>query len=316
MSVVKHRRLLRLSDSEMRRLAISGACVCAPLALDACTLTTSLDFVGNSPSTKTTKPNGGGASSGGVGGNAGTTTDAVPSAGAGGQTPASGGSAGSAGDAGASGAAGATTPNPVCDDTCAAQGICSGDSCQCPSGMPACNNGCREAIEQAGFCGSCGKACGDDQRCVGGVCQCLEAGKASCSSGCVSLDTDLEHCGKCENACSQGQLCIAGACRSSPCDGFCANAEPMPRASDGFRSGNVGTNERCYAVSDYTPTQTQARIVCWQFEAARSLKVNGVSTPCIRDNGGTALNRQTEGWYCVQIGAGDWGDGAVLLPNF
>lgn len=335
MSVVDQRRSLGLSDSELQRstrrcsqIPLYGTCVCAALTLVACTLTTSLDFVGNGPGTKTSTAKGGGSFSSASGTDGGTGGNGVASAGSGaitangtagtgGDTSVIGGAAGTTAEAGASGAAGATgTPIPVCDDTCAESGSCSGNSCQCPSGMPACSNGCSDAIEASGFCGTCGNTCADDQQCVSGACQCLETGKASCSSGCVNLDSDLEHCGKCEHACNQGQLCIAGACRSSPCDDFCSNAEPMPTASDGFRTGNIGTNERCYAVSDYVPTQTQARIVCWQFAPARTLKVNGAITPCIRDNGGAVLKRQPDGWYCVQVGAGDWGDGALLLPIY
>lgn len=327
MSVVKERERLAPSSSDRitqhrsprQAVPLGVVCVAATLSAFACSLTTNLDFVGDggkkpsatggSSSTTSASDGGTSSSSSALGGSAGVSgASGVAGAGIAGANDLAGG--------GMAGASGGSAKEPdTCDDSCADHGVCSEDGCLCPGGTPACEGSCANAIETAGYCGRCGKVCRSDENCVGGVCSCLEAGQTSCSSGCVDLSSNLAHCGRCDNACSKGQLCIEGACRASPCDGLCAAPQSMAEAADGFRASNLGSNERCFAVSGYEPTETEARIVCWNFDSERTLRVNGKVVACVSSQG-ISLRRQTSGWYCIQASAGGWEYAGLLLPKF
>jgi len=67
-------------------------------------------------------------------------------------------------------------------------------------------------------------------------------------------------------------------------------------------------------VKSYQPTETNRRIVCWEFQGGRSLRVNGVTTQCARDDG-APLPDARAGGYCVQVGSGGATYAGVLLPT-
>jgi hypothetical protein len=208
----------------------------------------------------------------------------------------------------------AATPKPDCDGGCSNGRVCKAGSCSCPTGELECNGECIDSLEDAGYCGHCGTTCRADQSCCDGGCAC-EAGETDCGTQCADLGSDPEHCGACEKRCSNAQSCIHGTCKSSPCDGFCANPEPLPLAGDGYRKENIGTGEHCYEVENYKPTQTNARIVCWNFDTNRALSVNGKAVPCTPSHG-FDLPALDPGWYCVQVGAGGADSAGLVLPNY
>jgi hypothetical protein len=86
-------------------------------------------------------------------------------------------------------------------------------------------------------------------------------------------------------------------------------------ATDGFRKENLGSGERCFEIDNYKPTQTNTRIVCWNFESSRTLVVNGQAVPCL-PNHGYDLPAEELGWYCVHVGAGGADDSGLILPNY
>ena len=122
------------------------------------------------------------------------------------------------------------------------------------------------------------------------------------------------NCNACGKQCPSGNFCTNGQCLKSPCDLLCATPEQISLGVDGFRVDPVGTAARCLEVKGYAPTDTNARIVCWNFDANRSLSVNGQSVPCLPD-AGFALNASRAGGYCVQVGAGGTDSAGVLLPT-
>jgi Pectate lyase/Stigma-specific protein, Stig1 len=173
-------------------------------------------------------PNGGSAAQGGTATSAGTTSAGTTSAGttsagtssnvsgsgsggtpSGGQPSSagteSGGRAGSSGAAGTAasgssnggspnGGSGGTSPAPECDDD---EDLCAGK--------------CVDLEEDAKNCGSCGKACGNQQECNSGECECT-GDLELCSNACVNPDTDEQNCGGCGKKCSSGQTCESGTC--------------------------------------------------------------------------------------------------------
>jgi hypothetical protein len=82
---------------------------------------------------------------------------------------------------------------------------------------------------------------------------------------------------------------------------------------DGFRVDPLGTAARCLEVRGYAPTETKARIVCWNFAANRTLNVNGAKVECIQNEGVLLTKKRADG-YCVQVGAGQGTDAGILLP--
>ncbi|RYZ09924.1 MAG: pectate lyase [Myxococcales bacterium] len=70
---------------------------------------------------------------------------------------------------------------------------------------------CVNTDEDAKNCGSCGKACANQQECNGGKCECT-GDLELCSNACVNTETDEKNCGSCGKACSSGQTCEGGEC--------------------------------------------------------------------------------------------------------
>jgi hypothetical protein len=85
-------------------------------------------------------------------------------------------------------------------------------------------------------------------------------------------------------------------------------------AADGYRVDPLGTAERCFEVVNYLPTETEERIVCWNFDGSRTLQVNDQSVPCLTD-AGYALGHQRGGGSCVEVGEGGADDAGFLLPT-
>ncbi|MDF3065651.1 MAG: hypothetical protein K0R38_1252 [Polyangiaceae bacterium] len=143
----------------------------------------------------------GGTSNGGIPGTAGTSP--TPNGGqpgtagtsSGGQPGTSGNTNGGTSTSGMSGSGnGGTSSNTDCDDD-----------------EDMCGNMCVNTDEDAKNCGSCGKACGNQQECNGGKCECT-GDLELCSSACVNTDTDAQNCGSCGKKCSSGQTCSNGSC--------------------------------------------------------------------------------------------------------
>lgn len=67
----------------------------------------------------------------------------------------------------------------------------------------------------------CSPACGEDERCVMGMCVGTDAcgdgcasGESCCVTGCSTLPTDVMNCGACERPCGDaGDSCLSGQCR-------------------------------------------------------------------------------------------------------
>ena len=88
----------------------------------------------------------------------------------------------------------------------------------------------------------------------------------------------------------------------------------MAPGVDGFRVEPLGTGAHCFEVEGYMPTETTPRIVCWEFQGGRSLRVNGQSVACVQ-NDGVALSEPRAGGYCIQVSAGDAEFAGILLPT-
>jgi hypothetical protein len=92
--------------------------------------------------------------------------------------------------------------------------------------------GCRDLDSDDDNCGGCGDAyaCGDNEECVAGECQCEGServcypGETCClGGGCVDLETDREHCGGCGDSCEPDETCESSECQ---CGGdVCSDSE-------------------------------------------------------------------------------------------
>jgi hypothetical protein len=176
----------------------------------------------------------------------------------------------------------------ACIASCRADQICSAGKCACPAGQTECDDTCLQSLESAGYCGKCGTVCRADQICDAGSC-----------------------------ACKQGETDVDGTCKSSPCDGLCAKPDTTLTASNdstGYRFDQLGSAERCIAIEGYIPSLTYQRIVCWNLDSTRTLRVDGQVVTCSTGDG-VRLKQQTAGWYCVQVSAGTDNSAGLLLPT-
>jgi hypothetical protein len=196
---------------------------------------------------------------------------------------------------------------------CLENGICTDEGCSCPEDTEDCGDICADTTTNKDHCSGCGKSCRSDQVCIESACDCAP-GEAECDGTCVDLSSTDAHCGGCGQACSGGDSCWGGECLSGPCDGICNNPEYVTAAHDGYRVDPLGTAQRCFEVLNYHPTETNERIVCWNFDGSRSLRVNGYNVPCLTDEG-HALTQQRGGGYCVQVGQGASNTAGFLLPT-
>jgi hypothetical protein len=94
---------------------------------------------------------------------------------------------------------------------------------------------------------------------------------------------------------------------------LCTNPEAVTLGTDGFRKENFGTGEHCYEVRGYDPTETKSRLVCWNFASDRTLKVNGMTAPCLQGAAYALTAKRADG-FCVQIGMGNGADAGFLFP--
>jgi hypothetical protein len=101
---------------------------------------------------------------------------------------------------------------------------------------------------------------------------------------------------------------------ASPCDGICNGPTHVNAGSDGFRVEPLGSAAGCYEVRDYEPATVAPRIVCWEFQAGRTLRVNGQSTPCLTGAGATLPPIRADG-YCVQVSAGGADFAGFIFPT-
>jgi Pectate lyase/Stigma-specific protein, Stig1 len=134
----------------------------------------------------------GGTSGGGQPGVAGTASGGGGQPGSAGST--AGGMSGSSSGGSSNAGSGGSSPTPDCEDD-----------------EDPCGNACVNLDEDAKNCGSCGKACGNQQECNGGECECT-GDLDLCSNACVNTQTDEQNCGSCGKACSAGQTCESGSC--------------------------------------------------------------------------------------------------------
>ena len=76
----------------------------------------------------------------------------------------------------------------------------------------------------------------------------------------------------------------------------------------------LGLSSHCYEVKNYDPKETERRVVCWEFEGNRSLRVNGSPHPCLTDIG-SPLGPPRAGGYCIEVGPGGANFAGLLLPT-
>jgi hypothetical protein len=201
----------------------------------------------------------------------------------------------------------------ACEAACTIDKVCDTAVCVCPPNLDDCNGTCVDLESDKNNCGMCGEACPSNQICDGGYCGC-EPEQTLCGPDCVDIDSDPDHCGGCDDACPTGDFCTERECLTSPCDGICNSPTRVTPGADGFRVEPLGLSAGCYEVRDYMPTATDPRIVCWEFLAGRTLRVNGDPTPCLSGMGAPLPAIRADG-YCVQVSAGGASFAGFLFPT-
>jgi hypothetical protein len=103
---------------------------------------------------------------------------------------------------------------------------CVGGVCACAIGDAPCGTAgaCVDIENNDAHCGACGKACGPNQRCLSGKCECRDSFTTNCGADCYDTRTEEAHCGGCGKACRSDQLCAFSACQcatGSECAGKC-----------------------------------------------------------------------------------------------
>jgi hypothetical protein len=201
-----------------------------------------------------------------------------------------------------------------CDHSCVNNQICVEGACDCDTGLSDCSDVCVDLTTDDDHCGDCDIVCRSDQFCADSSCTCAD-GLTDCGTECADVGWDDDHCTGCNLPCPSGETCTDGECLSSPCDGLgCSTVVQLSETAEGFRADNIGTTARCFEAWDYAPTETNARIVCWNFAGGRTMRVNGMDAQCITGEG-FALGGPRGGGYCVEISAGDNADAGFILPN-
>jgi hypothetical protein len=103
--------------------------------------------------------------------------------------------------------------------------MCEWGGCGCVAPAEACGDACFDLSRDPKHCGSCTRACGEDQTCRDSECACAGQLKA-CGSACVDTNSDEAHCGDCDKRCGDGQSCEAGVCKcasGTACGSACAD---------------------------------------------------------------------------------------------
>src|SRR5690606_21019494 len=174
-----------------------------------------------------------------------------------------------------------------CGESCVNNQICDAAECTCPPDFVVCEaqeDVCIDLQADAKNCGECGYECAPGEVCLEGECGC-PPGTSLCDEQCVDLESNDDHCSECFQACTGIDHCWGGEGLSGPCDGICDNPEVVNLSGDGYRVDPLGMAARCFSVEDYHPTETNERIVCWNFAADRTLRVNGMPVPCRTNEG-------------------------------
>ncbi|HMJ13311.1 MAG TPA: hypothetical protein VK524_17945 [Polyangiaceae bacterium] len=138
--------------------------------------------------------------------------------------------------------------------------VCNGTQCVsgCATGETLCNGvSCVNLTNDPSNCGTCGRAVGANQTCVGGVPTC-RPDFSDCNllpgDGCeVDLRTDAAHCGSCTIACKPGAICSGSSCSCAPatpndCTDACRQCCDNTQCSD----GNACTVDTCSAAGTCT----------------------------------------------------------------
>jgi hypothetical protein len=94
----------------------------------------------------------------------------------------------------------------------------------------------------------------------------------------------------------------------------CTNIEAMKLTADGYRFEPLEMAAQCIEERGYAPTATTPRIVCWEFQNGRTLRVNNMAVQCVGDQG-VPLGKPRAGGYCIQVGAGGAAFAGILLPT-
>jgi hypothetical protein len=212
-----------------------------------------------------------------------------------------------------------------CGVACKSWQICVDGSCTCPAGLTECaarasdpyqaRASCADLRTDTSHCGECDNACQGTQSCVEGQCRCPD-GLSFCDGLCVDLKTDPNHCGSCGNTCAPSLFCADSgtSCIRSPCDGLCSNPEVIEPGPEGYRIEPLGTEARCLELWAYAVSAAEPRIICWEFEEGRSLRVNGSELECASHPGAPVGGPRALG-YCIEVSAGEPEFAGLLLPQ-
>jgi Stigma-specific protein, Stig1 len=136
----------------------------------------------------------------------------------------------------------------------------------CPSGRSSCSGTCRDLLNDAANCGSCGNSCPPGQNCLNGRCflqgtspvvstsapvpitpeLSCSGGQTPCSGSCVDLFSDKKNCGVCGRACKSQEICVNAQCGpactksgTTLCDDVCVDLD-----TDTKNCGACGTECR------------------------------------------------------------------------
>jgi len=163
------------------------------------------------------------------------------------------------------------------------------DGLPCGDQHDLCDGQCLRVDDDPDNCGSCGRACGDDQVCFKGnctntcgagcsstkqvcvvedFCDCRE-GLSFCDSRCVDLERDPENCGRCGTTCDEGRSCefgecVQAQCVDSPevCSGSCTNIDDdilnCGACGKACESNEVCIASECKAYFSVSPQQCDA----------------------------------------------------------
>lgn len=120
----------------------------------------------------------------------------------------------------------------------------------CPPSTTDCGGDCVDIMTDNLQCGGCGAAaCGNNQQCVAGSCQCMGGAKL-CGSTCADTATDPANCGDCGIACTGGKTCNGGSCQCASnqmdCGGICKDTL-TDEANCGMCGKACDVNTNCVA---------------------------------------------------------------------
>ncbi len=90
-----------------------------------------------------------------------------------------------------------------------------------------------------------------------------------------------------------------GSCNQGPCAGICANPVQFTIGTNGYQSGNLGSNATCHETTSALHGGT-----CGNFVSPRALSVNGVPQTCNWNNW-SSLPSPVRGGYCITTTSGN-----------